>query len=87
MFQFINVFLGHKLLHRELLVSWSNVVENPIIGPKLRPFSMHSFTKPLQYLYIINSVDFLASCHEFKVTIHFTSKKMVSIFFICNFEM
>jgi hypothetical protein len=40
-----NRFLGQKLLDRECLVSWSIVmVENPIIGPKFRPFSKHRFT-------------------------------------------
>jgi hypothetical protein len=35
----INRFLGQKLLDRELLVSWNIVmVENPIVGTKLRPF-------------------------------------------------
>jgi len=44
-FHFSNRFLGQKLLDRECLVSWSIVmVENPIVGPKFRPFSVHSFT-------------------------------------------
>jgi hypothetical protein len=38
-FHFINRFLGHELLDTECLVSWSIVmVENPIVGPKFRPF-------------------------------------------------
>jgi hypothetical protein len=49
-FHISNQFLGQKLLlDRELFVSWSIVtVENPIIGPKFRPFSTHitvSFSK------------------------------------------
>jgi hypothetical protein len=44
-FHFSNRFLGQKLLDRERLVSWSIVmVENPIVGPKFRPFYTHSFT-------------------------------------------
>jgi hypothetical protein len=44
-FSFSNRFLGHKLLERERLVSWSIViVKNPIVGPKFRPFSTHGFT-------------------------------------------
>jgi hypothetical protein len=36
---FSNRFLGQKLLDRKRLVSWSIVmVENPIVGPKLRFF-------------------------------------------------
>jgi hypothetical protein len=43
-FHFGNLFLGQKLLDRECLMSWSIVmVENPIVGPKFRPFSVHSF--------------------------------------------
>jgi hypothetical protein len=43
-FQFSNGFLGQKLLDREWVVSWSTVmVKNPIVGPKLRSFSIHSF--------------------------------------------
>jgi hypothetical protein len=38
-FHFSNRFLGYNLLDRERLVSWSTVmVENPIVGPNLRPF-------------------------------------------------
>jgi hypothetical protein len=41
---FQKFILGQKLLDREHLVSWSTVtVENPIVGPKFRPLSMHSF--------------------------------------------
>jgi hypothetical protein len=67
-FYFSNGFLGHKLLDRELLVSWSIVmVENPIVGPNFRPFSTYSFTIQLQYLHIISLVDCLALWNEFKV--------------------
>jgi hypothetical protein len=41
---FSNLFLGQKLLDKEQLVSWSiAMVENPIVGPNFRPFSMQSF--------------------------------------------
>jgi len=43
------------------------MVENPIIGPKVRPFSTHSFMKPLHYFHIISLVDFLVLWNEFKV--------------------
>jgi hypothetical protein len=43
-FHFRNRFLNQKLLDRKRFVSWSIVtVENPVVGPKFRPFSMHSF--------------------------------------------
>jgi len=33
--------LGQQLLDRQLIVRWSIVmVENPIVGPKFRPFSL-----------------------------------------------
>jgi hypothetical protein len=36
---FRNRFLGQKLLDKERLVIWSiGMVENPIVGPKFRPF-------------------------------------------------
>jgi hypothetical protein len=39
MFHFSNTFLGHKVPDRERLVSWSIVMEeDPIVGPKFRPF-------------------------------------------------
>jgi hypothetical protein len=42
-FNYSNRLSGQKLLVRERFVSWSIVtVENPIGGPKLRPFSRHS---------------------------------------------
>jgi len=38
-FHYTNRYLGQKLFARERLVRWSTVmVENPIIGPKFRPF-------------------------------------------------
>jgi hypothetical protein len=38
---FSNQFVGHELLNREHLVSWNIVmVENQVIGPKFRPFSI-----------------------------------------------
>jgi hypothetical protein len=44
-FHFSNGFLGQKLLDRERLVSWSIVMmENPVVGPKVRPFSTENFT-------------------------------------------
>jgi hypothetical protein len=43
------------------------MVENPVVGPKFRPFSSHSFMQLLQYFHIINLVDFLAMWDEFKV--------------------
>jgi hypothetical protein len=47
-FYFSNRFWGQKRLDRERLVSWSIVmVENPIVGPKFRHFSKHSFTYSL----------------------------------------
>jgi hypothetical protein len=46
-FHLSNRFLGQKLLDREHLVNWCIVVkENPIVGPKFRPISMH-VTVPL----------------------------------------
>jgi hypothetical protein len=39
-FHFSVRFLGQKLLDKELLVKWRTVMaENPIVGPKFRPFS------------------------------------------------
>jgi len=56
-FHFSNWSMGQKLLDRECLVSWSSVIiENPITGPKFRPFSTQSFTQLLQYFHIINLV-------------------------------
>jgi len=46
-FHFSNLIFGQKLLDREYLVSWSTVmVENPIVGPMFRPFSIHSLLFP-----------------------------------------
>jgi hypothetical protein len=57
-FHFSNRFLGQKLLDREHLVSRSIVIlENPIVRPKFRPFSMHSFIYPLHYFHIISLAD------------------------------
>jgi hypothetical protein len=67
-FHFRNRFLGQKLLDRERLMSWSIVMaENPIGGPKFRPFSTHNFAWPLQYFHIISLADCLALWNEFKV--------------------
>jgi hypothetical protein len=45
MFHSSNRFLDQKLLDRERCMSCSTVmVENPIAGPKFRPFSVYSFT-------------------------------------------
>jgi len=43
------------------------MVKNPIVGPKLRHFSMHRIMKLLQYSHIISLVDCFASWNEFKV--------------------
>jgi hypothetical protein len=68
LFNFNNRFLGQKLLEIESLVSWNIVmVENRIAGSKFRPFSMHSFSYPLQYFRIISLVDCLTLWNEFKV--------------------
>jgi hypothetical protein len=45
------------------------MVENSIIWPKFKAFSMHSFTQPLQYFHIISLVDCLALWNEMKVNI------------------
>jgi hypothetical protein len=50
--------LDQKLLDRERLVSGSIVmVENPIVGPKFRPFSTHRFMSLLQNFHTISLVD------------------------------
>jgi hypothetical protein len=55
-------------------MSWSIVMmENPVIGPKFRPF------------HIISLVDCLALCNEF--TTHFILKKVMSHVFIFDFDM
>jgi hypothetical protein len=43
------------------------MVENPITGPKFRPFSVHSFILLLQYFHIMSLIDCLAFWNEFKV--------------------
>jgi hypothetical protein len=61
MFHYSNWFLGQKLLDRECLVGCNIVmVENPITGPKFRPFSTYSFMWPLHYFHIISLADCLA---------------------------
>jgi hypothetical protein len=40
-FHFSIRFLGPKLLDRERHVSWSIVMENPVVGQNFRPFSTH----------------------------------------------
>jgi len=48
-------FWTRNCFDRECLVSWSIVmVENPIIGPKFRPFSTYSFMYQLHFFHIIS---------------------------------
>jgi hypothetical protein len=57
-----------KMLHRKCHVSWNIVmVENTIVGPKFRPFSIDSFMQLLPYFHIIRLVDCLAFWNEFKM--------------------
>jgi len=59
--------MGQKLFHREHLVSYSIVmVENPVVGTKFRPSSMHSFMYPLQYFNILTYIDCLVLWYELK---------------------
>jgi len=45
---------GQKLLYRERLVSWTNIMmANPVADPKLRRFSIQSLMQPLQCFHII----------------------------------
>jgi len=57
------------------------MVENPISGPKLRPFSTHSFMKLVQYFHIKSLVD----CYDFKMNNTLVLK--MSINFMCGFDM
>jgi hypothetical protein len=66
-FHFSNQFLGQKLLDRNLVSQSIVMVEKPLIGPKFRYFSIHSFTQPFQYFHIIIWVDCVALWNEFKV--------------------
>jgi hypothetical protein len=61
------------------------MVENPIVGSKFRPYSIHSFTHLLQYFQIISLVESLAFWNEFKVNnIPFIPKKVMNVVFIYN---